>query len=49
MFEVANDHNDATGARPSCLAEVGMASKAQGAVRDCPVRLRLKHRVHAPE
>ena len=49
MFEVASDHNGATGAGPSCLAEVRMASKAQGVIRDCPVRLRLKYRVHAPE
>lgn len=49
MFGVARDHNGATGARPSCLAEVRMASSAQGVIRDYPVRLRLKHRVHAPE
>ena len=50
MFEaIASDHNGATGARPSCLAEVRMASKAQGVIRDYPVRLRLKYRVHAPE
>ena len=49
MFEVASDHNGAIGARPSCLAEVRMASKAQGVIRDYPVRLRLKYRVHAPE
>ena len=49
MFEVASDHNSAIGARPSCLAEVRMASKAQGVIRDYPVRLRLKYRVHAPE
>jgi hypothetical protein len=49
MFEVASDHNGATGARPSCLAEVRMASKPQGVIRDYPVRLRLKYRVHAPE
>jgi hypothetical protein len=49
MFEIASDHNDATDARPSCLAEVHMASKAQGVIRDYPVRLRLKYRVHAPE
>jgi hypothetical protein len=49
MFEVASDHNGATGARRSCLAEARMASKPQGVIRDCPVRLRLKYRVHAPE
>ena len=49
MFEVTSDHNGATDARPSCLAEVRMASKAQGVIRDYPVRLRLKYRVHAPE
>jgi hypothetical protein len=49
MFKVANDHKGATGARPSCLAEVHMASKTQGVIRDYPVRLRLKYRVHAPE
>jgi hypothetical protein len=49
MFEVISDHNGATGARPSCLAKVRMASKSQGVIRDCPVRLRLKYRVHAPE
>jgi hypothetical protein len=42
-------HNGATGATRSCLGITPMASRAQGAVRDCPVRLRLKHRVHAPE
>ena len=36
MFEVASDHNGATGARPSCLAEVSMASKAQGVVAITP-------------
>jgi hypothetical protein len=49
MFEVASDHNGATGARPSCASEVRMASKAQGVIRDYPVRLRLKYRVHVPE
>ena len=49
MFKVASNHNGATGARPSCLAEVRMASKAQGVIRDYPVRLRPKYRVHAPE
>jgi hypothetical protein len=33
----------------SCPVAESMASRAQGAIRDCPVRLRLKHRVHAPE
>jgi ornithine cyclodeaminase/alanine dehydrogenase-like protein (mu-crystallin family) len=47
--EAIGDHNGATDARPSCLAKVRMASKVQGVVRDCPVRLRLKYRVHAPE
>lgn len=46
MFEVASDHNGATGARLSCLGTTRMASRAQGAIRDCPVRLRLKDRVH---
>lgn len=49
MFEVTSDHNGAAGARPSCLAVIRMASKAQGVIRDYPVRLRLKYRVHAPE
>jgi hypothetical protein len=49
MFKVASDHNAATYSRPSCLAEVRMASRAQGVIRDYPVRLRLKYRVHAPE
>ena len=48
MFEGA-DHKGATGARPSCLADVRMASKPQGVIRDVPVRLRLKDRVHSPE
>ena len=33
----------------SCPITESMASRAQGPVRDCPVRLRLKHRVYAPE
>ena len=49
MFEVASNHNGATDARPSCLAKVRMALKSQGVIRDYPVRLRLKYRVHAPE
>ena len=49
MFEAISDHNGATDARSSCLAKVRMASKAQGVIRDYPVRLRLKYRVHAPE
>ena len=49
MLEVASDHNGATDARPSCLAGVRMASKPQGVIRDYPVRLRLKYRVHEPE
>ena len=49
MFEVTSEYNGATGARPSCLAAVRMASKSQGVIRDYPVRLRLKYRVHAPE
>jgi hypothetical protein len=49
MFKVASDHNGATGARSSCLAKVRVASKAQGVIRDYPVKLRLKYRVHAPE
>ena len=49
MFKVASNHNGATDARPSCLTELSMASRAHGVIRDCPVRLRLKYRVHAPE
>jgi hypothetical protein len=44
-----NHHNGATDARRSCLVAKIMASKPQGVFRDYPVRLRLKHRVHAPE
>jgi hypothetical protein len=49
MLKTLVDHNAAKGARRSCLGTVTMASKTQGAYRDCPVRLRLKYRVHAPE
>jgi hypothetical protein len=48
MCKVASDHNGATRAGSSCLAEVRMASKSQGVIRDYPVRLRLKYRVRAP-
>jgi len=48
MFNVDSNHIGATHARASCLAIVRMASKAQGVIRDYPVRLRLKYRVHAP-
>ena len=41
-------HNGATGATRSCLGTTRMASKAQGVIRDCPVRLRPKYRVHTP-
>jgi len=44
-----NHHNDATDARCSCPGEIPMPSRAQGVIRDYPVRLRLKDRVHAPE
>jgi hypothetical protein len=44
-----NHHNDATEATRSCHGATPMASKAQGVLRDYPVRLRLKYRVHAPE
>jgi hypothetical protein len=41
-----NHHNRAT---RSCLVATPMASTTQGVIRDYPVRLRLKYRVHAPE
>jgi hypothetical protein len=44
-----NYHNDATEVTRSCHGTTPMASKDQGVLRDYPVRLRLKHRVHAPE
>src|SRR5262244_441757 len=44
-----NRHNRAISARRSCLGARAMASRVQGAIRDCPVRLRLKDRVHALE
>jgi hypothetical protein len=43
-----SDQAVAFGAAPSCLVAACVASKGQGVVRDCPVRLRLKNRVHAP-
>jgi hypothetical protein len=44
-----NHHNDATDVPRSCHGTTPMASKVQGVLRDYPVRLRLKYRVHAPE
>jgi len=44
-----NHHNDATEVRRACLGATYMASITQGVIRDYPVRLRLKDRVHAPE
>jgi hypothetical protein len=49
MFKVVSNHNGANYARPSCLTELSMASRTHGVFRDCPARLRPKHRVHAPE
>jgi len=43
------DHKAEIDMNRSCSVGRSMASRAQGAVRDCPVRLRLKDRVHAPE
>jgi hypothetical protein len=42
-------YNVATTAARTCLVATSVASRAQGVIRDYPVRLRLKHRVHAPE
>jgi hypothetical protein len=48
MAGTSHSDRDAFGAAPSCLGAACVASKGQGVVRDCPVRLRLKNRVHAP-
>ena len=45
----SNHHKDATKATRSCHCLMSMASRGHGAIRDCPARLRLKYRVHAPE
>jgi hypothetical protein len=42
-------HNTEINTNRSCFVAKSMASKAQGVIRDYPVRLRLKYRVHAPE
>jgi hypothetical protein len=43
-----SDRDVAFGVAAPCLAAACVASKAQGVIRDYPVRLRLKDRVHAP-
>jgi hypothetical protein len=43
------NHNVETNKRHACFIAKSVASKAQGVIRDCPVRLRLKYRVHEPE
>jgi hypothetical protein len=45
----SNHHKDATKVTYSCLRRARVASRGYGAIRDCPARLRLKYRVHAPE
>jgi hypothetical protein len=51
MSSTASDiyHNAATSPGGSCPDATHMASKVHGVIRDCPARLRLKYRVHAPE
>ena len=48
MSMTFNHHNDATDVRRSCSGATAVASRVQGVIRDYPVRLRLKYRVHAP-
>jgi hypothetical protein len=49
MSMKCNHYNDATEVARPCQGATPMASKAQGVLRDYPLRLRLKYRVHAPE
>ena len=42
-------HKGATDPRRTCPGATVMASRLDGVIRDYPVRLRLKYRVHAPE
>ena len=42
------DHDTAIATARSCQRTLSMASKGQGVIRDCPVRLRPKDRVHTP-
>ncbi len=48
MITSGRSEQGAAAKTDACLAASSMASKAQGVIRDCPVRLRLKDRVHTP-